>query len=82
MALPEKNDPFASVRIPEYRNLMMGRFAFIMAFRMMGALLNWWIYELTNASFAIGIIGLSEVIRLCQWPCTRAIVSISVKKGG
>ena len=62
MALPETNDPFASVRIPEYRNLMFARFSFIMALRMMGTLVGWWIYELTNAPFAIGIIGLSEVI--------------------
>jgi MFS family permease len=62
MELTEKNDPFASVRIPEYRNLMMARFTFIMALRMMSTLVGWWIYELTNAPFAIGIIGLSEVI--------------------
>src|SRR5436190_16915604 len=62
MELTEKNDPFASIRIPEYRNLMMARFTFIMALRMMSTLVGWWIYELTNAPFAIGIIGLSEVI--------------------
>ncbi|MES1215524.1 MAG: MFS transporter [Bacteroidota bacterium] len=62
MELTEKNDPFASVRIYEFRNLMMGRFAFIMGLRMMSTLVGWWIYELTNAPFAIGLIGLSEVI--------------------
>ncbi len=50
------------MRIPEYRNLMMGRFLFIMGLRMMGTLVGWWIYELTNEPFAIGLIGLSEVI--------------------
>jgi MFS family permease len=55
-------DPLASMRIPEYRNLMMGRFLFIMGLRMMGTLVGWWIYELTNDPFAIGLIGLSEVI--------------------
>lgn len=62
MALPEKNDPFVSVRISEYRNLMFARFSFIMALRMMSTSVGWWIYELTNAPFAIGLIGLSEVI--------------------
>lgn len=56
------NDPFAAMRIPEYRNLMMGRFLFIMGLRMMGTLVGWWVYELTNEPFAIGLIGLSEVI--------------------
>lgn len=55
-------DPFAAMRIPEYRHLMMGRFLFIMGLRMMGTLVGWWIYELTNDPFAIGLIGLSEVI--------------------
>lgn len=55
-------DPFAAMRIHEYRNLMMGRFLFIMGLRMMGTLVGWWIYELTNDPFAIGLIGLSEVI--------------------
>lgn len=56
------NDPFGSVRIPEFKNLVLGRFTFIMALRMMVTLVGWWIYELTNNPFAIGLIGLSEVI--------------------
>ena len=58
----EKHDPFAAIRIPEFRNLLMGRFLFIMGLRMMGTLVGWWIYELTNDPFAIGLIGLSEVV--------------------
>ncbi|HEX7906399.1 MAG TPA: MFS transporter [Chitinophagaceae bacterium] len=56
------NDPFAAVRIPEFKNLMLGRFTFIMSLRMMSTLVGWWIYELTHDPFAIGLIGLSEVI--------------------
>jgi MFS family permease len=33
-----------------------------MGLRMMGTLVGWWIYELTNDPFAIGLIGLAEVI--------------------
>ena len=57
-----KNDPFIAVRIPEYRNLLQGRFIFIMGLRMMATLVGWWIYQLTNDPFAIGLVGLSEVI--------------------
>src|SRR6476619_5009179 len=53
---------FESVRISEYRNLMLGRFLFIMGLRMMGTLVGWWIYNLTNDPLAIGLIGLSEVV--------------------
>ncbi len=55
-------DPLAAVKIPEYRNLMTGRFCFIMALRMLGTLMGWWMYELTNDPLAIGLIGLAEVI--------------------
>ena len=57
-----KSDPFASVKVIEYRNLLIGRFAFIMGLRMMSTLIGWWIYLLTNDPFAIGLVGLSEVV--------------------
>lgn len=57
-----KTDPFAAVKVTEYRNLLLGRFAFIMGLRMMATLIGWWIYLLTNDPFAIGLVGLSEVI--------------------
>lgn len=56
------HDPLAAVRIPEYRSFIIGRFFFIMGLRMMGTLVGWWVYSLTNDPFSIGLIGLSEVI--------------------
>ncbi len=53
---------FAAIRIPEFRHFLFGRFLFIMGLRMLGTLVGWWVYELTNEPFAIGLIGLSEVI--------------------
>jgi MFS family permease len=58
----QKHNPFESVAIPEFRNLLMGRFLFIMGLRMMGTLVGWWIYNLTNAPLAIGLVGLSEFL--------------------
>ncbi len=60
--MPFKADPFASVKVIEYRNLMIGKFAFTMGLRMMSTVIGWWIYLLTNDPFAIGLVGLSEVI--------------------
>lgn len=57
-----RQDPFSSIKIPEYRNLMIGRFLFIMGLRMMSTVVGWWMYELTNSPLAIGLIGLAEVI--------------------
>lgn len=59
---PRSLGSFDSVKIPEFRNLVIGRFCFVMALRMMTTLLGWWIYNLTNAPFAIGLLGLSEII--------------------
>ncbi len=56
------NDPFASIRQKEFRVLLSGRFLFIMGLRMMSTLVGWWIYNLTNAPLAIGLIGLSEFL--------------------
>lgn len=56
------NDAFAAVRIPEFKYLMLGRFTFIMALRMMSTLVGWWVYELTSDPLAIGLVGLSEFL--------------------
>lgn len=54
--------PIQTLRIPEFRNLMAGRFFLVLSFRMLATLMGWWIYQLTKDPFAIGLIGLSEVI--------------------
>jgi MFS family permease len=56
------SSPLEAVRIFEFRNLVIGRFLFIMGLRMMSTLVGWWIYNLTNAPLAIGIVGLSEFV--------------------
>jgi MFS family permease len=56
------HSPTEALRIPEFRNLVIARFIFIMGLRMMSTLVGWWIYNLTNAPIAIGIVGLSEFI--------------------
>ena len=43
-AVKQLNDPLGALRIIEFRNLMIGRFLFIMGLRMMGTLVGWWIY--------------------------------------
>jgi len=60
--LTQSADPFASVKQKEFRTLLTGRFLFIMGLRMMSTLVGWWIYNLTNAPLAIGLVGLSEFL--------------------
>src|SRR5678815_6100818 len=81
MISDKKNDAFASLKIIEYRNLLMGRFVFIMGLRMMGTLIGWWIYNLTNDPFAIGLIGLSEVIPAVSFALYAGhVIDISEKR--
>ena len=56
------DDKFAAIKIPEFRNLILGRFLFISSLRMLATLIGWWVYQITKEPFAIGLIGLSEVI--------------------
>src|ERR1700686_3211704 len=58
----QQTDPYAAIRVEEFRYLVAARFMFIMGLRMMSTLVGWWIYNLTNAPLAIGIVGLSEFI--------------------
>src|SRR5215510_12096075 len=55
-------DPLAAVKIPEFKNFIVSRLLFIMGLRMMSTVVGWWIYNLTNDPFSIGLVGLSEVI--------------------
>jgi len=51
-----------ALKIPEFRNFIMGRFIFVMALRMLSTLVGWWMYELTRDAFYIGMLGLAEAI--------------------
>jgi len=63
MAIPaQSKDPFIAIKQKEFRTLLTGRFLFIMGLRMMSTLVGWWIYNLTNEPFSIGLIGLSEFL--------------------
>jgi MFS family permease len=57
-----KSTPVQTLKIVEFRNLLLGRFHLIFAFRMLATLLGWWVYQLTKDPFSIGLMGLSEVI--------------------
>ena len=59
---PIRHSALSAVRINEFRHLLLGRFLFIVGLRMMSTVVGWWVYNLTNAPIAIGIVGLSEFV--------------------
>src|SRR5690349_12898351 len=58
----QKYSAFSAVKILEYRHFLSGRLLFIIGLRMLGTVVGWWIYKLTDDPFAIGLVGLCEVI--------------------
>ncbi|MBC7866689.1 MAG: MFS transporter [Gloeobacteraceae cyanobacterium ES-bin-316] len=59
---PANRNPYAPLKIPEFKSFIIGRFIFIMGLRMTGTVIGWWIYLLTKSPLALGLVGLSEVI--------------------
>jgi len=56
------NDPYAALRIPDFRRLISARIAYTVATRVQGLVVSWQIFRLTNDPLALGLIGLSEAI--------------------
>jgi MFS family permease len=59
---PVKNDPYASLRFPEFNFFLIIRFAFVFALTMQFTIVEWKVYEITRNPFSLGLIGLAEVI--------------------
>ncbi|MBC7903401.1 MAG: MFS transporter [Gemmatimonadaceae bacterium] len=57
-----KNDPFASLRFPEFRNYVISRFFFIFTLNMQATLVSWEVYNITRDPFTIGLMGLVEFV--------------------
>ena len=56
------HDPYAALRVPDYRRLLSARVLFTVASQIQGVVVGWQIYELTNNPLALGLIGLAEAI--------------------
>ena len=56
------HDPYAALRVPDYRRLLSARVLFTIASQIQGVVVGWQIYELTHNPLALGLIGLAEAI--------------------
>ncbi|RTQ53476.1 MFS transporter [Hymenobacter gummosus] len=57
-----RHDPYAALRLPEFRRLISARVCFVVATRIQGLVVSWQILHLTNDPLALGFIGLAEAI--------------------
>lgn len=61
-APPRRHDPYAALRLPEFRFYILARFTLTLALQMQGTVVGWQIYQLTHDKLALGLIGLAEAI--------------------
>jgi MFS family permease len=59
-----RHDPYAALRIREYRLLAFGNFASNIGTQMLTVALSWELYRRTNSPTALGLVGLFQVIPL------------------
>ncbi|SHI30054.1 Major Facilitator Superfamily protein [Hymenobacter daecheongensis DSM 21074] len=59
---PLRHDPYAALRIPDFRRLISARASMVIATQIQGAVVSWQILKLTGDPLALGLIGLAEAI--------------------
>jgi MFS family permease len=55
-------DPYAALRIAEFRRFISARVCITIAIQIQGTVVGWQIYELTDSALALGFIGLAEAL--------------------
>ncbi|MBT2557846.1 MFS transporter [Hymenobacter sp. ISL-91] len=57
-----RHDPYAALRLPDFRRYLLARICLTLATRIMGLVIGWQIFKLTNDPLALGLIGLAEAV--------------------
>ena len=60
--VPRPHDPYASLRIPEFRWFIVSVFTMTMATQIQGIVVGWQIYAITHDPLSLGLIGLAEAL--------------------
>ncbi|MCB2409509.1 MFS transporter [Hymenobacter lucidus] len=74
------HDPYAALRIPDFRRLISARVCFTVATRVQGLVVAWQIFRLTNDPLALGFIGLAEALPSIGVSLYAGHVADSVKR--
>ena len=56
------HDPYAALRLPEYRAYLVGMGATFVATQIQSAALGWQVYEMTGDPLSLGLVGLAEAV--------------------
>jgi MFS family permease len=72
---PTKTDPYAAWRIPEFRNLLIGRLVFMLGTQAQAMALAWEIYVRTNDPFALGLVALVKGIPMILFTLPGGVIA-------
>ena len=61
-SIETKHDPYAALRIKEFRFFILARFVVTIATLMQSTIIGWQIYEMTKNEFLLGLTGLTEAV--------------------
>jgi MFS family permease len=75
-----RHDPYAALRIPDFRRFIGARASFVMATRIQGLVVSWQLFKLTDDPLALGLIGLTEAIPSIAVSLYAGHVADSVKR--
>lgn len=59
---PARHDPFAALRIPNYRFFLIGWFIALIGTRIQSVAIGWEMYERTGEALALGLVGLAQAL--------------------
>ncbi|HQR37150.1 MAG TPA: MFS transporter [Blastocatellia bacterium] len=58
----ERHDPFEALRFRDFRLLAIAHFVGVLGEQMVGVAIGWELYERTGSAFALGLVGLVQVV--------------------
>lgn len=61
-AEPPGHDPYAALRLPNYRHYIAGNAISAIGMQMAGVVIGWELYLRTNSALALGLVGLCQII--------------------
>src|SRR5687768_17535909 len=60
--LAQTHDPYAALRFPDFRRLVLSHWSLTIATQIQAVVVGWQIFELTRDPLSLGLIGLAEAL--------------------
>ena len=72
MTSASQHDPYQSLRVRDFRLLLLGNSIATFGEQMLTLALGWELYLRTGSAFLLGMVGLAEIFPHCSFRSTRA----------